>query len=247
MRLIFVLGIILLSAAAKAEIKSSLILAVDYSGSYVSDRKPGELEKLFDTVNSFLSEAAEALPANVSFKALAISATSSVEKPDCEAEGYARGLFGGGKATEGDQYLVTPKRRSENPSEFRQFLDEICVPRLLVRSKDGADGTDISGAIDTVTTIANEETKGPKVLVIMSDFYEYRDELLPDFTIDLDNYRILMVYRTVYDFDENSQAKLTRKKAEEWKKNFEDAGAESVFLMDERATKAIDNAVRALL
>lgn len=231
----------------RAEINSSLILAVDYSGSYVDRRKAGEMKQLFQTVNKFIARAASALPANVSFKALSITELSSLEKPDCEAEGYSEGLFGRGTGGSKGQYLVSAPRRSSDPSQFQQYLTEICLPRLIKRSEKGAGGTDISGAVDSVVTIAREETEGPKVLVIMSDFYEYRDSALPKFKFDLNGYRILMVYRTEYDVDANNQAKLTREKAQEWKRRFESAGAEAVYLMDERSSKAVGQAIRKLL
>ena len=234
------------ASPVKAEINSSLILAVDYSGSYVDRRKDGEMKRLFGIVNRFLSKAAERLPNNVSFKALAITDLSSLEKPDCEAEGFSKGIFGK-KVKKKGQYLVKPEKKSSGVSEFETFLSEVCIHQLLKRSEKGAGGTDISGTIDAVVTIAREETDGPKVLVIMSDFYEYRAAGLPSFKFDLDGYRILMVYRTEYDVDANNQAKLTRKKAEEWKRRFESAGAEAVFLMDERSSRAIDKAVKELL
>lgn len=241
------LALILSSVPLRAEINSSLILAVDYSGSYVDRRKAGEMKRLFETVNDFMAKAATRLPANVSFKALSITELSSIEKPDCEVEGYAKGLFG--KKTGGGQghVLVTPPRKSSEPSEFKKYLSEICIHRLIKRTENGAGGTDISGAIDAVVTIGREETDGPKVLVVMSDFYEYKDESLPDFKLDLTDYRILMIYRTEYDVDQNNQARLTRKKAKEWKAKFEAAGAEAVFMMDERSTKAVGKAVRKLL
>lgn len=246
---IYVLLMVLsfVASPVKAEINSSLILAVDYSGSYVDRRKDGEMKQLFGTVNKFLARAAAELPANVSFKALSITELSSIEKPDCEAEGYAKGLFG--KKTGGGrgQYLVSPPKKSSEPSEFEQYLTEICIHRLVKRTEKGAGGTDISGAIDSVVTIAREEAEGPKVLVVMSDFYEYKDAALPNFKFDLSGFRILMVYRTAYDVDANNQAKLTREKALEWKRRFESSGADAVFLMDERSSKAVGQAIRKLL
>ncbi len=244
---VLLLVLSLVASPVKAEINSSLILVVDYSGSYVDRRKDGELERLFGIVNRFLSKAAERLPNDVSFKALAITDLSSLEKPDCEAEGYSKGIFGTKKKKEGQLEVKPDKKLKGGASEFEQFLSEICIHKLLNRSEKGAGGTDISGAIDTVVTIAREETDGPKVLVIMSDFYEYRAAGLPSFKFDLNDYRILMIYRTEYDVDANNQAKLTRNKAEEWKRRFESAGAEAVFLMDERSSRAIDKAVRKLL
>lgn len=233
---------------AKAEINSSLILAVDYSGSYVANREKGEMKNLFVTVNEFISRAAQRLPANVSFKALSITEASSVEKPDCEAEGYAKGLFGKASGGGKGQHLVSPaSKKSKEPTEFEQYLAEICLPRLLERAKNGAGGTDIAGAIDAVVTIAKEEAQGPKVLVVMSDFYESKADFLPKFKLNLDGFRILMIYRTTYEVNQQNIAELTRKKAKEWEAKLRTAGAEEVFLMDERSSKAIGQAVRKLL
>jgi len=244
--LLFLL-LILIANPAKAEINSSLILAVDYSGSYVANREKGEIKNLFVTVNEFISRAAQRLPANVSFKALSITEASSIEKPDCEAEGYAKGLFGKASGGKG-QHLVSPaSKKSKEPTEFEQYLAEICLPRLLERAKNGAGGTDIAGAIDAVVTIAKEEAQGPKVLVVMSDFYESKADFLPKFKLNLDGFRILMIYRTTYEVNQQNIAELTRKKAKEWEAKFRAAGAEEVFLMDERSSKAIGRAVRKLL
>ena len=239
---IFLIAMVLMSMSSRAEVQSSITLAIDYSGSYVANRNDGDLDKVYKFAFDVISKAALRMPKDISFKSLAISDLSSIERVDCQAKGISRGLFGNSSEEDPNAFLVEGKGRK--PSPFREYLEAICLS--AIQQRDESPGTDISGTLDLAIKLAREETSGPKLLVMLSDFYEYRNEAFPEFEFDLEDFHILLIYRSMYFENQSGVAELTYNEAVRWKERFENSGAARVYIVDERSNLSINKVLRNL-
>ena len=239
---IFLISMVLMSMSSRAEVQSSITLAIDYSGSYVADRKKDDLNQVYKFAFDVISKAAVRMPKDISFKSLAISEKSSEERVDCKAKGVSKGLFG--NPSKGDPYAHTVEGKKKKPSAFREYLGTICLSAIQKRGESPE--TDISGTVDLAIKLAREETNGPKLLVMLSDFYEYRNEAFPEFEFDLEDFHILLIYRSMYFENQSGVAELTYNEAVRWKERFENSGAARVYIVDERSNLSINKVLRNL-
>ena len=239
---IFIIIIMLMPIASKAEVQSSITLAIDYSGSYIADREKGELDEIYKFAFDLISKAAQRMPKDISFKSLAISEKSSIERVDCQAMGMSKGLFGKSSSSDPNSFIVESRGRNQSP--FRQYLETICLSSIKQRVE--SPGTDISGTLDLAIKLGREESSGPKLLVMLSDFYEYRDDFLPEFEFNLEDFHVLLVYRSTYSENQSGGADLTYDEAVRWKGRLESSGAERVHIVDERSTLSITKVLRNL-
>jgi len=241
-KIIFLILMVLMSMPSRAEVQSSITLAIDYSGSYVANRNEGDLDQVYKFAFDVISKAALRMPKDISFKSLAISDMSSIERVDCQAKGVSRGLFG--NSAEEDPYAHLVEGKGRKPSPFREYLETNCLTAIQQRGE--SPGTDISGTLDLAIKLAREETSGPKLLVMLSDFYEYRNETFPEFEFDLEDFHILLIYRSMYFENESGGAELTYDEAVRWQARLEASGAERVYIVDERSNLSINKVLRKL-
>ena len=128
--------------------------------------------------------------------------------------------------------------------EFKDPYVDTCKVKIM--KQDIAPGTDISGTIDLARKLARAETNGPVFLIILSDFYEYRDEALPKFDFDLEGFRVLLMHRTkAYSMD-GKVFELTDQEVQKWKKIFLDSGAKKACITPENASEFKGQALRCL-
>ena len=66
------------------------------------------------------------------------------------------------------------------------------------------------------------------------------------FEFDLENFHILLIYRSTYFESQSGVAELTYDEAVRWKERLEASGAERVYIVDERSSLSINKVLRNL-
>ena len=226
---------LLFSNALANNINSVIIYAVDVSGSYRNIYH--ENLKIADRVEKnsfkFLNKLVGVLESDISFKALAITDLSSLGDVLCEVR-IARKSF----------FKPTKKLKGIKKKQFyTKFLPQQCSPAIKAAPTSRA--TDISGTIDLGANLARSETNGEIIMVLLSDFFEYKPEEMPKFKFNLKGIKFVLIYRNILD-TKNTQWKLTQEEAKKWKTILEDAGAEKVVIVDERSSQYTDKVMRDL-
>ena len=219
-----------------ADISSSIVIAIDYSGSYqeIADLNPEKQMDVYDKTFDFVYDLAKELPKDISFKVLPINEFSSISNVICQARIKKKKLLGNKKKTNEAMLL----------KDFKNTYADIC--KVEIMKQDIAPGTDISGTIDLAKKLVRAETNGPVFLIILSDFYEYRDEGLPKFEFDLEGFRVLLMHRTkAYSMD-GKIVQLTDKEVQKWKKIFLESGAKKACVTPENASEFKGQALRCL-
>ena len=210
-----------------AQIQSSIYLLVDVSGSYhyLKDEDPELQKKIYREAFLLIEEASSLLPKNISFKTLKINEFSSLSEVICEAKVERKRLLGNNKKSR--EVSFTQKQI------FDEYLEPICLP-ILMKTRT-AQATDIEGAINLTAELAKAETGGPIFLMILSDFFEYKSDQLPSFKLELDNFKVALIYRNIVNDTSGQQYTLTKEQVLKWQKTISDAGADKVFVADERS------------
>ena len=219
-----------------ADISSSIVIAIDYSGSYqeIADLNPENQIAVYDKTFDFVFDLAKELPKDISFKVLPINEFSSVSDVICQARIKKKKLLGNKKKDNSAMLL----------KDFKNTYADIC--KVAIMKQEVAPGTDISGTIDLTRKLIRAETNGPVFLIILSDFYEYRSEYLPKFEFDLDGFRVLLLYRTKAFSMDGNVVQLTDGEVKKWKQKFLDSGAKKACMTPENASEFKGQALRCL-
>ena len=133
-----------------------------------------------------------------------------LSKVICEAKIERKSLLGNKKKS---------REIAFNPRQlFDEYLDPICLPVLM--NTEIAQATDIEGAINLSAELAQAETSGPVFLMVLSDFYEYKPDFLPSFKLELDDFKVALIYRIKVNDASGQQITLSKSKCLSGRKLF---------------------------
>jgi hypothetical protein len=219
--------------AKNQKIRSNVQILVDLSNSYFGppfrSYNREALRKTFDVVEGLLKY----LPKRAIIQVIGISESSQDDDIICSASVCKKSLFGRKKNT--TQSCIA------EPSRWKSIAAAGCVRAVL--KKNPAMGTDITGAIDKAVRGARAQAKdSDNILIILSDFYEYRSKQLKLPKINLDGFSVLLIYRTVLK-TETGDISLPEGQAKIWKKKLKGIGADKVLIVPEEfdfVARAID-------
>ncbi len=235
----FILISIILTLSPKIvlskSINSVIIYAVDVSGSYrnIYHKKLKMEQRVEKNAFKFLNKLVGALEPDISFKAIAITDLSSLGDVLCETRISRKSFF-----------KPTKKLQGINKKQFYQnFLPKQCS--VAIKSAPTSKATDISGTIDLGVNLARSETDGEILMVLLSDFFEYKPNQMPKFNFDLKGIKFVLIYRNILD-TKNPQWTLTQEEAKKWKKTLQKAGAKDVVIVDERSSQYAEKVMQDL-
>jgi hypothetical protein len=212
-------------AIGDSKIKSNVHILFDLSTSYFNkeyrDRNKKVLKKSFNLVKQVFKR----IGSPVKFQVLPITAYSNQSEILCETTFCKKSLFGKKLGEKKEPVCIKEKA-------LESFFSA-CVRTLMARKPEEA--TDITGAIDKSVRIARAQSPdGYQTMVILSDFIEWR-EGLPTPKFKLNDFHILLVYRSPPMHEFTKKLLLPEEEAKKYKRKLKGFGATKVIYVPEEA------------
>ncbi len=211
------------SVGAELELNAGMFVLVDLSTSYYDEETHSLMGETLDQVNKVLVELTKRWPTPLVFHYLSIDEISLGSAPLCSGV-YKSSIFGLKKKNSDGGTPVITKR-----SQLKRLL---VACRDVILSQKPKKGTDISGAVDLAARMAVGQARGPKAIIVISDFLETRWDGAVSPDLNLNGFKVAMIYRV--------RKRLAMETAtlnaalDDWKNRFKSAGANRVFSVIER-------------
>ena len=212
------------SPLVAADLKSNILILMDYSNSYYTPEREAKIEKNFVKIGDAIVKSKKSPKKPTLIQILPINDFSQREDPICEYLLLRKGIGTLSTSKCGDRSYC-----SSSKDKFRDYMSIAC--KKLVFDKPQSKSTDISGALSLASQIGNSQTDNTKYLIFFSDMFEFRDSKIPVSQIDLENFKILVVCSSeAFEF-KSGKTEFCMDTQEEWKSKFSELGAEEVFFV----------------
>lgn len=212
-----------LSPAKALDLKSNVIVLMDFSNSYFTTERlksaiPDNFKKLSEAIGS--KRDGPDKPSLI--QVLPITGLSQQGRPICEYVMLRKNLFVG---TKSDCGIYSEALCSNKLNDFKDFMSNQCSKRVT-GSREAA-ATDISGALGLASQIGQSQGGSDKFLIVFSDMFEFRDPKLPVSKINLNSFHVLVVCGAEFN-SEADTIKLCMGTEGLWSQKLKRLGAESV-------------------
>ena len=212
------------------DIETNIHLLMDLSTSYYGKGTIAEnkraLKESFKVIRNIAKSDIDR-PAII--QVLGITEESAGQKLICEAR-LAKGKIFKRKNNNSD----VVSEAFNKPKQLYAYLMEQCLPHILDQEPRG--GTDISGALDKSVRIAKSQAPyGDNVLIVHSDFFEYRNKSLKMPDINLKGFHVLLVYRAEFQNKYDGEIINVDEAVNSWRKSMKSMGAEKIVIVSDES------------
>ncbi|MBO6946386.1 MAG: hypothetical protein JJ855_00285 [Rhodospirillales bacterium] len=204
-------------AAGDVALNGGAYVLVDLSASYFHPSTMNVMDSTLSQVNEILLELVGKWPSPFSFHFLPIGEAGLTSPALCEGV-FRSSLFKRNRAAAEDGTRLLHDR-----DELARHLDNC---KILILNQAPRQLTDISGSIDLAQRMSRAQSRGPKTLIIISDFAEDRSPEAYSGELDLNGFSVIMIYR-LQSASPKQQREIDRN-LKHWSQNFRKAGAKGV-------------------
>ena len=220
--LVFILFMPEVAFARSNNLKSYVILLVDFSNSYFKeDRKDTIQENLLELTNAIASKK-YGPKRPVRTTVLPINHISEASRKICEFTILRKRLLKKPKETKNSKF---------KPRFYVKYMETLCS-NTIARAKVQL-ATDIHGALSLASQFSASHPTADKFLVIFSDMFEYRDESIPVTKIDLRKFKVLVVCSRDLNVEKQGSVNLCMGQKDNWQEAFSRLGAEEIIFVRE--------------
>lgn len=219
----FLFCLLFSSTSHADELESNVIALVDFSGSYFTeDRLLEQIPKNIKDFSLAVSSKRRGPDRPSLIQVLPINAISEISKPICEYKLLRRSLLGGKNKKCG---TIPDAFCSAKTDELKEYFIDECTKIVSSFSPDSY--TDISGALALASQLIDNQRPEKSYLIIFSDMFELRVDILPFSKIDLKGAKVLVVCGGGF-YGETDIKKLCFGTEESWRSQLLELGASSV-------------------
>ena len=204
------------------DLKSYVILLVDFSNSYFTEGRKEVLRENFAVLTGAIVSKRKGPKRPVMMTVLPINDSSEASKKLCEFTILKKGLIKKPKES---------KNRKIDPDYFETYMNSLCINGILKEPVVG--WTDIKGAVSLAGQFGDTQPKAQKYLVIFSDMFEFRDQRIPVTDSNLNQFKVLVVCSKELNMEKTGKTFLCMGEQHKWRAVFTKLGASEVVFVRE--------------
>ena len=213
--------------AWSSELKSNVIILIDYSNSYYYDARMKKIEKNISKVATAIAKSKTGAKKPALIQVLPINSMSQTGEPICEFLLLRKGI--GTLGGKGDCGGLPKGNCSSKKKNFEDYMETSC--KKVALEMPMSEATDISGAVSLASQMGASQTDNTKYLIFFSDMFEYRDSTIPVTAANLQNFKVLVVCSSEIYSSSSGDSEFCMSTESKWKQEFSKLGAKEVLFV----------------
>lgn len=199
-----------------SEYNSSITVLIDLSRTYYNESTRPNISRLLKIVSQGISQLTTILDSPVKITFLSIT-DQSLSAPVIASFFFQPKIF-----VSGTSDTITAKK------DLEKHLD---LTSEIITRKPASNFTDISGAIDLATRVVSAQSRGKRIVIVMSDMIEDLKPKAKTATINANGFEFLILYR-ILPIDGSDPNKLNQR-LDVWKERLIAGGASKVTFIND--------------